>query len=101
MGSGVQRVVTGSYVGTGSALNVRTVGFRPRVVEFLNPTGLTVCKWMNQMPDASVMKVFNHDTVQVAYATSNGITPLSDGFTVGTDADLNTADETVHFVAYE
>jgi len=98
MPAGTRKVV-GSFIGTGSALNITTVGFRPRSVKLWNITGLTTAVWMRDMPDASAFKQFNHDTVQNAYVTANGITPLSNGFTVGTDADLNTADEVVHFEA--
>ena len=101
MSSGVQRIMNGSYTGTGVAFNVRTVGFRPRMVELMNEDGLTRCVWTNSMADAALFKTVNHDTAQNAWVTANGITPLSDGFTVGTDADINTDTEKVYWVAYE
>lgn len=101
MSSGVARVMAGSYIGTGVAFNVDTVGFRPKIVKLFNVAGLTECTWTKTMADASVFKIFNHDTVQVAFATSNGITPRANGFTVGTDADINTDTERVHWIAYE
>ena len=100
MGSGVNRVMNGSYTGTGVAFNIRTVGFRPRKVELINVDGLTRATWTNTMADASVSKIINHASAQNVWATSNGITPLSNGFTVGTDADINTDTEVVHWVAY-
>lgn len=99
--SGGTRVMMGSYVGTGTAFNVRIVGFRPKKVTLINVTGLTRAEWHNTMADASVFKTFNHASVQHAFVTSNGITPLSNGFTVGTDADLNTAAEIVHYIVEE
>lgn len=93
------RKYVGSYVGTGSAFNITTLGFRPRSVKLWNLTGLTTAVWFAGMPDASAFKQVNHDTAQNVYVTSNGITPLSNGFTVGTDADINTDAETVYFEA--
>jgi len=99
MGSGVNRMVTGSVVLAGTAYNVRTVGFRPRKVELMNSTGLVLARWQSSMPDASAMKQVTAGTI--SYVTSNGITPLSDGFTIGADSDINAADERVHFAAWE
>ena len=99
--SGGTRIKTGAYTGTGSALNVTTVGFRPKKVELLNATGLVTAFWTDSMADASAHKIINHDTAQNVVITSAGITPLANGFTVGTDADLNTAAETVHWIAHE
>jgi len=98
MPAGTRKVV-GSYIGTGSAFNITTVGFRPRSVKLWNITGLTTAVWMRDMPDASAFKQINHADTQNVYVTANGITPLSNGFTVGTDADINTAAETVMFEA--
>ena len=39
------------------------------------------------------------DMTQIA--ASAGITPLSDGFRLGTDADVNVAGEVIHWVAQE
>ena len=49
------------------------------------------------MPDASAFKQINHADTQNVYVTANGLTPLVNGFTVGTDADLNTAAETIFY----
>ncbi len=99
MGSGVSRVVTGSLIGSGSAIDVRTVGFRPRKVEVLNVTAPARGEWSDTMADAAALKQVTAGTA--SFITSDGITPLSDGFTLGADADLNTAAEVVHWVAYE
>lgn len=99
MGSGVSRVMTGSLIGTGSAIDVRTVGFRPQRVVILNVTAPARGEWHDTMADASALKQITAGTA--SFVTTNGITPLSDGFTLGSDADLNTAAEVVHWVAYE
>ena len=96
--SGTRKFV-GSYIGTGSAFDITNVGFRPRSVKLTNITGLTTAIWQSSMPDASAFKQINHADTQNVYVTANGITPLANGFTVGTDADINTDAETVYFEA--
>lgn len=98
MSAGSNRKVRGSFVGTGAQLDVSArIHFRPRSVKLWNLTGLTTAVWLEGMPDASAFKQINHDTAQNVYVTANGITPLSNGFRVGTDADLNTSGETVMY----
>ncbi len=99
MGAGVKRVLTGAAYGTGAAKSIRTVGFRPQKVEVFNQSGLCHAVWTESMADASAMKTVTAGTI--TFITSNGVTPLSDGFTLGADTDLNVADELFHWVAYE
>lgn len=99
MASGVNRVMTGAYTGTGSALSVRTVGFRPKKVELFNVTAPASAVWTKDMADAAMFKRVTAGTG--SFVTTGGVTPLSDGFQVGTDADLNTAAELVYWVAHE
>ena len=99
MGSGVQRIITGAVVGTGAALDVKTVGFRPRKVTLLNETGLAKGEWTNSMADGEMLKTITAGTM--SKVTTNGVTPLSNGFTIGADADVNAADELIHYVAEE
>jgi hypothetical protein len=101
MASGAARQATGSFIGTGSAFDVRTVGFRPRIVLLFNVTGLTHASWSEGMAAGSVFKIINHASAQNVLATSNGITQLADGFTVGSDADINTAAEIVYYLCCE
>lgn len=97
--SGGTRTVCGSFVGTGADLNVRTVGFKPRSVICRNVTGLVTAEWQETMEDDSMVKRVTAGTMTVP--TTNGITPLADGFTVGADADLNVSGEIVHWEARE
>ena len=99
MSSGVSRVRTGSFNGTGSLLEVRTVGFRPQRVTLLNVDGTVTGEWQLGMPDDSVAKRITAGTLSVPSA--NGVIPLSDGFSLGTDTDLNVAAERVYWTAYE
>ena len=98
MSSGVSRVMTGAGVGTGAALSIKTVGFRPRKVEIYNVTDPTSMVWINTMPDAAGYK---DNDVGVWVASSTGITPLANGFTIGADTDLNVDGQIFYWVAYE
>lgn len=99
MSSGVSRVMAGSVVGTGSALSVKTVGFRPKKVELFNATSGDQLEWTQSMADAAGLKRVAAGTG--SFITSNGVTPLGNGFTLGADADVNASGEVVHWVAYE
>jgi len=96
-------LATGSVLGTGSALNVTTCGFRPRKVKLWNVAsgGLCTFEWNKEMPDASAFKEQNHASAQRSFITSNGITPLANGFTIGADTDMNVAGERVYFEAHD
>jgi len=90
---------TGSFYGTGASLNVTKLGFRPRAVTLLNKDGLCRLEWTKDMADASGVKTVTDGTI--SFITSNGITPLANGFTLGADTDVNVADELVHYVAVD
>lgn len=101
MGSGVSRTFVGSVTGTGAALDVKKVGFRPRNVRVVNVAagGLCYGEWIEGMADASVVKTLTDGTISVPVTL--GITPLADGFTLGADTDLNVLGEVVRFVCHE
>ncbi len=99
MSSGAKRMVTGGVIGTGSAFNVKTVGFRPTRVEFFNADGLCHAYWQNTMANASMVLTITDGTI--TFETSDGITPLADGFTVGANSDLNVATQVSHWVAFD
>lgn len=103
MGSGVTRKIVGSFYGTGSDLNVRTVGFRPSYVRILNVDGDADAEWIEGMADDSMRKVVTSGagTTDISLVTSDGITPLSDGFSLGADSDLNVSDELVRYLAID
>lgn len=101
MGSGVARKATGRIGGATSAdVDVRTVTFRPSRVELYNQDGNVLGMWQDTMPDGDMMKTIGSSGV-VSQVTSTGITPLSDGFRIGQDADLNVVDEFIHWTAWE
>ena len=77
MSSEGSKLHTGAKDGTGSAMNIRTVGFRPRVVEVTNSEGTVTAIWQDTMADASAFKRVTAG--DATFITSNGITPLSLG----------------------
>ena len=99
MASGGDRLVIGAIVGTGADRDVTTVGFRPKLVKVYNVTGNCYGMWMEGMADDSMQKTVDSGsgTTDVSLVTSNGITPLANGFTMGADTDLNVAAETLRY----
>lgn len=97
MGSPGTQVAVGAVRSTNALLNVRTVGYRPRVV-VLHVDG-DEAYWQEGMADDSMYKRVAAGTGTLA--TTNAITPLSDGFSIGADADINpaTADD-IRFTCY-
>jgi hypothetical protein len=99
MASGGTRIFNGSIAGTGAALDVTTPGFKPRRVDLFNEGGLCGAVWSDSMKDGECIKQVTDGTM--SKVTTNGVTPLSTGFRLGTDADLNVSGEKVHFTAHE
>lgn len=100
MSSGVNRVVVGSVYGTGADLEVRTVGFRPKYVKVINVSADNAAgEWLDGMADDSAVLTITDGTISVI--TTNGITPLSNGFALGADTDLNVSGELVRWIAFE
>lgn len=97
MASGQHRAFRGSYVGTGANLDVTIIGFRPKGVELYSSAGDSGY-WSDDFADASVYK--RNAAGAGSLATSNGITPLANGFRIGTDTDLNVSGERVHYVVW-
>lgn len=98
MASGNHRTFYGSVVGTGADLDVRTVGFRPKEVQYYNVDGLATGLWTETLADGLALKAITAGTISMTSA-GDGVTPLSDGFTLGADSDLNVSTEVIHFVA--
>ena len=100
MSSGVQVTKNGAVVGkTATNVDVTTVGFRPRRVELYNETGLATAIWLDTMADGEMLKTITAGTL--SKVTTTGITPLSNWFRIGQDADMNVIAETIHWVAQE
>lgn len=99
MGSGGTRIETGKFYGTGANKDVRSVGFRPSKVELINLSSHDKLTWVDVLADGYGHKQIAAGTSSLI--TSAGITPLSDGFRLGTDTDMNVDGEEVMFVAHE
>jgi hypothetical protein len=101
MASGNRKTLFGTFEGDGSAdVEIKTLPFRPSAVELLNLDGLASATWVEGMADATCVKEVTAGT-KSAVASPNGITPLSTGFKLGQDGDLNVAGEKVFWKAYE
>lgn len=97
MSSHANMIKTGSIVGTGAAKKV-VLGFKPVAVQVVNATGLVSAHKTNTMDGSNGEKRITDGTMTFP---ANLITLDSDGFTVGTDTDLNVAGEVLHYTAYE
>jgi hypothetical protein len=97
MSSKANFIKTGKIVGSGSAKKV-VLGFKPVKVELVNETGLAQALKTNTMDGAYAAKQVTAGTMTFA---NNVCTLNSDGFSLGTDTDMNVAGEVVHYVAYE
>ena len=93
---------TGTQDGTGAAINI-SLGFKPMSVTVNNVEGDAILTWTDTQPAASGMKtVANGTTAQI---TSNGISlyagtaDVAEGFTLGTDGDVNADGEAIHWIA--
>jgi len=95
-------VKTGSTTGTGSAINV-SIGFIPRVVLIINETDGTAFIWSSSMDDGEMLEVI---TGAIAFEATAGISEYEGsataqpGFTLGTDSELNTASDVLHYIAF-
>lgn len=99
MSSSTSRSMVGSFYGTGASKDIKGLGFRPKYVRLLNIGGLATAEWVKGMADASALKEITAGTKSLI--TSNGITPLADGFTLGADTDLNVSGELVRYYCSE
>jgi len=99
MASGAGRIKQGAFIGTGSALDVIVIGFKPQKVELYNESGLAEAVWTESMANGEMLKRVTGGTL--SKVTTTGVTPLATGFRLGADADMNVATEKVHYTAHE
>jgi hypothetical protein len=103
MSSGVSRVAVGAYVGTGAALEIKgeKVDFKPRKVEIHRvETAIDKFEWVEGMDDGTMLQTVGATGVRTLVATQ-AITPLTSGFSLGTNAQVNAAGGTYRYVAWE
>jgi hypothetical protein len=93
---GTLPVRTGSFTSDGALISVESVGFRPKRVTFVNESNAAIGEWQDSMDDDSVR---TSEGGTDAFATSGGVIPLDNGFSLGVNAVLNTATEVIHWTA--
>lgn len=102
MSSPAHSVICGSFVGTGTALTIKTLNSKVKSLELLNITSGDSARYASSMPDGAMAKRLAAGTASFIAATT-GVTPYSAadgaGFTLGADADMNVAGEVVHYIA--
>ena len=94
MASGGRRVVSGSFVSDGLSRDVTVVGFRPTKVELYNDQGDSAV-WTEEMADAAMHLRIAGGTG--TFETSDGVTPLANGFTIGANGDINADTQTTYW----
>lgn len=88
----VLRLATGTFIEDTTAVAYKIVtGFKPRHVIVQNETSRDRMEWFEEMADAEAIKIVAAGTRTLI--TSNGITPATDGFTIGLDTDVNVVNE--------
>lgn len=89
-----------TVTGTGSAISI-FCGFRPVRVTIYNRTKNAQGFWTEAMPVASAQLIIDSGagTTDVSFVTSAGITPVFNGFTIGTNASLNSASDVIYWIA--
>jgi|GEM_PF-3185357 len=103
MASGVSRVVSGEYTGTGAALDVidDKVGFKPKKVEIhCLTTTIDKAEHLDGMADASFLLTTGSTGVRTLVSAA-GITLEDSGFSVGTAATINTLGSVYKYVCWE
>jgi hypothetical protein len=98
MASGGTRMKCGTFTGTGAAISITTVGFKPRRVKCFNISDPATIEWNEAFADDAG---YQSDAGTETYLSSAGITPLANGFTLGVDGDVNVSGETIHWEAHE
>lgn len=95
------RAFTQQLAGTGAALNVNT-NFEPALVIALNITDLSISIWLGSMGQGTCLQIKDSGagTTDVLSVTTNGISKSPQGFVLGTDANLNSASDVIHVLAF-
>lgn len=103
MGSGISRVKTGAYEGTGAAQAIEgdKVGFKPRrVTVYRVDTAQDLAEHLEGMADASMFLTAGGTGVR-SLVTTQAITLTDSGFSLGTNAGVNNSGDSYRFVAEE
>lgn len=101
MSSPTNTVVTGSFLGTGADLSIKTLPSKVKAIWLNNAASGDSAFYQSSMADDSMFKRVAAGTGSLA--TTNGVTPYQSsdgaGFSLGADADMNVSGELVHYTA--
>ena len=101
MSSPVNAVVTGSFLGTGADLTIKTLNSKVKCLWLTNAASGDSAFYQSSMADDSMFKRVAAGTHSLV--TSNGVTPYQAesgaGFSLGADTDMNVSGELVHYTA--
>ena len=93
---------TGTFTGTGAALNV-SLGFEPDHVRIVNDTAGAALEWYSSMTAGHGYKRVAAGTgtkiTSGGISTYTGSTTAGRGFTLGTDTDINVNAVTCRYIA--
>lgn len=89
--------ISGGYAADGVARTIETLGFRPQYIKFINLTTGATAEWTDKMDDLTVV---THDSGTDAIDTAQGVTRLTDGFSIGTNAVINNSGDDMRYVAW-
>ena len=95
MSGGSLPTITGTYIGTGALIEIKTPGFRPKRVELINMTTASYNVHTDKMDAGTGLSI----AAAAAVVGSQFVTLTDDGFNVGTNAAINSLGEQVQFVA--
>ena len=98
-GAAAFRVKSGSYVGTGAALSINGLGFQPDVVIVDGDGGGADASIKTSTMAGLNSKQF--DNSAVAFDTTHIVSLDADGFSLGTDIDVNQNGITYYWVAFK
>jgi hypothetical protein len=99
MASGDSRIFKGAFIATGSAMSIDAPGFKPRYVQLINATDASLMVHMEGFAAASMF--LQKAGASSIVADSQCVTLTDNGFSIGTNADLNTDSELVHYVCHQ
>jgi len=94
----VRNVAVGRYLEDDTAVEFDIeCGFKPRYVCVINVTDREMIEWYEGMADASALYQAAAGTRTLI--TTLGITPLTDGFTVGLQLNVNVVNKQLSWIA--
>jgi len=103
MSSGVGMMKSGGYIGTGAEKEI-PLPFNPKYVKITSKTEIAVTEITDEMaPGTGMQTVYSDGTnpASIDDLAADGITLGEGKFTVGVDANINTADSEYVWVAFE